>query len=370
MKNSYGVLFYRGTSNIGDDIQLLAAKRFLPQVDYIIEREALDQFVSKNNEKVKVIMNGWFFHQAEHWPPTPFIEPKLLSMHFTDNMMISGWTSKVEWEKVLQINEADFFKENGPVGCRDHHTEQMMKKLDIPCYFSSCLTTTLSLGIKKDIKNIIYAVDVDPEVVDYVKAHSNAEVISLTHTMTKEECEAPVEIRLKRAEELLEKYHQAKMVITSRLHVALPCLGLETPVLLIEHDDPLYKGRLETYYDFVHTTTVDNLLSGKSLYNFDKPKKNPKKYLKYRKKLIDECEQFVQQKPLKKVSDKEYIAWLEKTRENQKEILVKTIVDQYQRMQNNEKNCFKLQTELDRIYYSRSYQMTEKFKKILGRKGE
>ena len=93
MATKYGIIFYKKTSNIGDDIQTYASKQFLPQVDYIIEREKLDTFVSKDMEKVKVIMNGWYFHCAENWPPTPFIEPKLISMHFTDNMKIKGWSA-------------------------------------------------------------------------------------------------------------------------------------------------------------------------------------------------------------------------------------------------------------------------------------
>ena len=43
---------------IGDDIQSYAAKQFLPTIDYVIDREALDTFDS-HGEVVKAIMNGW-----------------------------------------------------------------------------------------------------------------------------------------------------------------------------------------------------------------------------------------------------------------------------------------------------------------------
>lgn len=42
------------------------------------------------------------------------------------------------------------------------------------------------------------------------------------------------EERLKEAERLVKAYAKARLVITSRIHCALPCLGLETPVIYLE----------------------------------------------------------------------------------------------------------------------------------------
>lgn len=35
----YGLLYYKDTDNIGDDIQTYAASRFLQRVDYLIDRK-------------------------------------------------------------------------------------------------------------------------------------------------------------------------------------------------------------------------------------------------------------------------------------------------------------------------------------------
>lgn len=370
MKSKYGVIFYKGTSNIGDDIQLYAAMRFLPQVDYIIEREAMDSFVSKNHEKVKAIMNGWYFHKAESWPPTPFIKPKTLSMHFTNNMMIDGWSAK--YPEVFDGYGKKFFKDHEPIGCRDTHTVHLMEQLGVEHYFSSCLTTTLSLKQKKKVEDVIYAVDVDDEVLHYIEEHTSSKVISLTHVMTKEDQEQSFEERMKKVEELLLKYQNAKMVVTSRLHVALPCLALETPVLLIRHDDPLYPGRLDTFYDFVTNTSRENLLRGGVIGFLKKPKKNPTKYLKYRKQLIADCEEFVKDEPLEYVSGQEYIEWLEHTKEYQKEGLVKIILREHEEAQNAlrethtiKKRMEKAEATLESIYASRSYRWPQKAIQIL-----
>lgn len=42
------------------------------------------------------------------------------------------------------------------------------------------------------------------------------------------------EERLKEAERLVRCYAEARLVVTSRIHCALPCLGLETPVIYVE----------------------------------------------------------------------------------------------------------------------------------------
>lgn len=374
MKSKYGVVFYQGSSNIGDDIQLYAAKRFLPQIDYIIERENMDSFVTDNYEKVKVIMNGWYFHKAESWPPTPFIEPKTLSMHFTDNLMIDGWSAK--HPEVFDGYGKKFLKDHEPIGCRDTHTEKFMKELGIEHYFSSCLTTTISLNKKKKVENIIYAVDVSEDIVHYIEEHTSAKVITLTHIMTKEEQNQPFEERMKQAEKLLNKYHNAKMVVTSRLHAALPCLALETPVLLIKHDDPLYPGRLDTFYDFVHSITEEELLIEKVKVDFNKPKKNPTKYKKYREQLIADCEAFVKDDNCSYVTKEEYIDWLEKTKQYQKDGLVKVIVREHEAKKNADhekeelrKRVDDLEATLESIYASRSYRWPQKLLEILHMKG-
>ena len=50
------------------------------------------------------------------------------------------------------------------------------------------------------------------------------------------------------AEELLSRYAKAQLVITSRLHCALPCLAMGTPVIFIHpkyHEDTRFAGLRE-----------------------------------------------------------------------------------------------------------------------------
>ena len=71
--NKYGIVLFKNTANLGDDIQVYAASRFYPQIDYIIDRESISEFVPNQKEKVKVVMNGWFNHDKTEFLISPYI---------------------------------------------------------------------------------------------------------------------------------------------------------------------------------------------------------------------------------------------------------------------------------------------------------
>jgi hypothetical protein len=58
--------------------------------------------------------------------------------------------------------------------------------------------------------------------------------VELTHTLPKDHGFSEEE-KIAKAKALLDRYARASLVITSRIHCALPCLGLGTPVLFIEN---------------------------------------------------------------------------------------------------------------------------------------
>mgnify|MGYP000943183057 CR=1 FL=1 len=72
---------------------------------------------------------------------------------------------------------------------------------------------------------------------------------------------ASFEERMAKAEEILTLYQNAKFVITRRLHVTLPCLALETPVLsIVDLKDAEGNGtRWGCYMDTVRC--IDNEIS-------------------------------------------------------------------------------------------------------------
>lgn len=106
----YGALKFNST-NIGDEIQSIAAQRFLPQVDYYIFRDHLNKFSS--DEKVKLIMNSWYTWKPRNFPPSECIDPLLISMFINPDCR----------EKILTKDTIAYLKKYGPVGCRDLSTK-------------------------------------------------------------------------------------------------------------------------------------------------------------------------------------------------------------------------------------------------------
>ena len=77
----YGLIVFFNTDNIGDDIQSYAMEKFLPRIDYLIDREHLDGFYTTTGEKVAAILGGWYLHTPINWPPSPFLKLLPVSIH-------------------------------------------------------------------------------------------------------------------------------------------------------------------------------------------------------------------------------------------------------------------------------------------------
>ncbi|WP_109300634.1 polysaccharide pyruvyl transferase family protein [Aquimarina sp. AU474] len=255
----YGLLTYdenRRFFNVGDNIQSLAAKQFLPQVDTFLNRERLGDY---QGEQVKLIMNGWFTHNIHNWVPSEDIDPIFVSFHMNNTAA----------PFMLSERGIAYLKKHEPIGCRDQFTADTLKSKGIDAHFTGCLTLTLDSYKVDDSQRgeDIYIVDPlysypRPEKIFYntkltVKNILNGSAFQLgkknkhlKNFISKEVLETAEfinqeppsnqfsdEQKFEMAEALLNKYARAKLVITSRIHCALPCLALGTPVIFINGFD-------------------------------------------------------------------------------------------------------------------------------------
>lgn len=283
----YGLFCY-DTNNIGDEIQSIAARQFLPQIDYFINRDNIDNIESSANEKIKIIMNGWFISPYKkdgliHWPPkNNNLIPLLISMHI-DSI---NQTTKIFASKTSQA----FLKSHSPIGTRNIHSYEFLQSLSIDSYFSGCLTLTLipDKNIKKD--NFILAIDVSDNVYNKIKSITNRRIIRIdaAHKTTLERDE-----KFAVAEFWLYLYQSAHCVISQRLHAILPCLALGTPVIGITGRDPKrYSGLI----DLANHLSEEDFLK-KDDIDLENPPKNPNKHLALRKKLTKKCCEFTNHAP-------------------------------------------------------------------------
>lgn len=278
----YGLIVFKETENIGDDIQSYAAIKYLPQVDYYIEREKLDEFVPKNEEQVITIMNGWYLHSKINFPISPYIYPIYVSVHFS-NYDNGGIT-----DEYLNSYSKKKLEQYGPIGCRDTATMNLLNKINVENYFSGCLTTTIEKIPNVKGTDNICIVDIDELAEKYLMDNypSPEKIIKRTHILDKDKNSKLSWVeRFKNVEELLKTYQSAKLVITSRLHCALPCLALGTPVLLLYDESKIYtKDRLSDYSKIVtHMSTNEFLETGIDVIN--NGISNPKDYLEIRKRV-------------------------------------------------------------------------------------
>ncbi len=294
----FGLMIVQNTDNIGDDIQSYAALRFLPHVDYYIDRERLDAFCGDNdNWKVAVIMNAWYMYTKFNWPPSPYIHPLFIAMHISKEDYYDIGT------RFLDGLGGEYLKKYAPIGARDQSTYELCMEKGIESYISGCLTLTLERYANIEKKDVIYLVDLNECQIKRIKEYfpdENFEEVSHSVQYTED---TDYEERMRKVEGLLKKYQGAKCVITSRLHCALPCLALETPVLLVYRDE--FKDRMEYYLRFIYNVTADDIEDNNIDFDLSNPPRNKDDYLMLRQSIIEKCKKFVSECKDKKIECEE-----------------------------------------------------------------
>src|SRR5690606_2212306 len=106
-------------------------------------------------------------------------------------------------------------------------------------------------------------------------------------------------VRWAKALDVLKAYANAKLVITSRIHCALPCLAFGTPVIFV--DTALEAGperaRLESLLDLFHVVRFDTQsldLEVPDELDSDAPTAlvNSDRYMEYRNSMTRMCREF------------------------------------------------------------------------------
>ncbi len=276
----YGLFSYH-TENIGDEIQSIAARRFLPAVDEYVDRDNVGAWLP--TEPTKIIMNGWYMHPPYAWPPvSDGIDPLLVSMY------IDQADPNVE-RAFFSEESIHYLNAYGPVGARDLSSLEFLQQHGVNAYFSGCMTLTLQRDPDIPRGEFILAVDVPQPVVSMIEAHTDRPVIQSSPYY---DADMSNEDRFAVAEYFLYLYQSAHAVVTTRLHAMLPSLALETPVLLVK-DHLKYDSRRYAGLDsLVNSLTDEEYLEDYSKYDVNTPPLNPDAYLDLRVPLIERASSF------------------------------------------------------------------------------
>ena len=229
------VLDGRDWQNIGDYIQSYAMQLILEELNLTDQIETVSKFelASYDGDYILLIMNSFNnltdqFHLPQTvYPISEKIIPCYLSYH-----LASAMNDEI----------AAFFRSHEPIGCRDEFTMQNMRKNGVKAYLTGCVTALLPQSARvpsiSDGGKIVF-VDTPDSLEPYVPQEfkSHIERLSAIYPINRktgdpylstEEYEMIHAFARKRMEYFQE---HATLVVTSRLHVASPCMAMGIPVI-------------------------------------------------------------------------------------------------------------------------------------------
>lgn len=285
------VLKYSCTINLGDEVQSIAASHNATNVDYYLDRDYLNTY--SNEDEISLIANGWYMAKPENWPPSENIKPLFISFHLSN----ANNSSKI----LLQGANLNYFKQHAPIGCRDFNTLKLFEDAGVDAYYSGCVTLTLKNKFNKRNEKIL-SVDCFYQLGKPLQERLYASLFpkGIIDNVTFIEQDRPDIVdskeRFATAQNFLDELAQAKLVITSRIHTALPCLAFGTPVVFVNvgfHDQDRFNGLIDKmnqirpnqvkytgfsrYHRCIRKIGFDKIMNKKlsQLINWQNPPKNP-----------------------------------------------------------------------------------------------
>jgi hypothetical protein len=271
MNKKFAILGYN-TINIGDDIQSFVTSTLL-NISYIVARDDYDLIYNYNTgdlitnleEKIYLIMNGWFMHNS-NWKTGN----NNIKFPIKNNMIVPIYISTCLSKDVpLLFKEEciEHYKKYSPILCRDSKTFNLLKKKGVDVDLYGCLTQLL------DIKNIPDNNDYKEKYKDSViyidcqnkweKRNKNEKNYFFKHYINELKNMTPKE-RINYAQDLLSKYKYAKKIYSHRLHAFLPCraMGLDVE----------YVGDMNYRVDDLINNNPDKLKLNEKFVNYIKNK--------------------------------------------------------------------------------------------------
>jgi len=315
MDYKFGLLRASGL-NLGDDIQSVVVRSYLPRIDYYLDGCFLHRV--KSDVPIKLIIHGRFDSHIRGWPPADCIRPLFISFAF----------GEYAFKQMLAEDSISYFKKHEPIGCRDLLTRDLLREKGVEAYFSGCVT--FMLNESKLPRSNILLTDLDIEAMKHIPKEVKLQSIVLKHgsgvpwegisnllyslsprlyqaikntkihialgtlqqvCVKATDSKSRIERRFSKAEELIEEYAKAKLVITSRLHATLPSIALGTPAIFVPRD--IGYSRFWGLLDYIRAYQAREFRYKIEEINFENPLPNPRSIDKLRSSLQNKCKEFI-----------------------------------------------------------------------------
>jgi hypothetical protein len=216
------------TENLGDYIQILACLRLLETLDLrpkiYLDRDtelANAPALASCSGRVVLPLNGWFKRTVgadPQWPPHDKIIPVFIGFH----------VRPYQCPALLEPRSIDYMKAHGPVGCRDPFTMRALAEKGVSTYLSHCLSLSFAKRRPDEVGDTVVVASRDREIIDVLPTEYRNNHLYVNHYMVRNAFPE----YLTEAKDVLAFYRtRARLVITTFLHCALPCIAMGIPVI-------------------------------------------------------------------------------------------------------------------------------------------
>jgi hypothetical protein len=234
-------------ANLGDDIQALAAQRLVPEATDRIPKGELDKAMKSGI----VLMNGFFLGGAG-WPPAEGLVPLFYSFHI----------STASQDELCSEKNLAYLRRFGPVGCRDRGTMYLLQSNGVSAYHSGCLSLTLPRRPAAPKEGKVFLVSLCKGAESAVPRRIRKQAVVVDQAKLRLPS-LDAQKRETLAQHLLDVYaKEASLVITSKIHCAMPCIAMGIPVVFLYDRKKKKDRRVEVIKDLVGINYL-----GKSLFS-------------------------------------------------------------------------------------------------------
>ena len=218
--------------NFGDQIQLIAIEKLYEMINISLKDIVLipsGKLSNYSKEKVTLPLNICMQKSKglDYFWLSPNIFPVFLGINLQTNY--------------LTKTMVDFFKQYQPIGCRDEWTYNILQSYEIESYINGCITAAI-FPRRTETGNYdkIFFIDIPDSLKEFIPNEFAENSIETSNNFYGkiEDLVPDLDIR----SFVLKKYNilrdSARLVVTSRLHVAAPCASMRIPVILVRNNIP------------------------------------------------------------------------------------------------------------------------------------